>query len=178
VPCSPTCPQNWQLRCGTSHMVYLTRSSSATLSSTTALIESTSSPHVPHAPTTPWRTHVPVASSVATSTPATPTTTLTTTSPRTITSTKVAASTTLGYLDIGTRAITSHEHSSASSTVQASAKQLRPRCSRSDCGRVSVHWFLRLRFFSSLTFRDATVVHVTTATTAGGVEDMLGYVLG
>jgi hypothetical protein len=36
------------------------------------------------------------------------------------TSTKVAAPTALGFLDIGTRAITSHEHSSASSTVQAS----------------------------------------------------------
>jgi hypothetical protein len=66
-------------------------------------------------------------------TPASPITTLTTTHPRTATSTKVAAPTTLGFLDIGTRAITSHEHSSASSTVQASVTQLRPRHSRSDC---------------------------------------------
>jgi hypothetical protein len=33
-------------------------------------------------------------------------------------------------------------------------------------------WFLRLRFLSSLTVHDATVVHVTTATTVGGVRDI------
>jgi hypothetical protein len=48
------------------------------------------------------------------------------TTPRTAASTKVAAPTAIGYLDIGTRAITSHEHSSVSSTVQASAMQLCP----------------------------------------------------
>jgi hypothetical protein len=96
-----------------------------------------------------------------------PTTASTIASPRTATSTKVATPTALGYLDIGTRAITSHEHSSASFTVQASVTQLRPRRSRSDCVGVSARWFLRLRFLSSLTVHDATVVHVTTATTAG-----------
>jgi hypothetical protein len=70
--------------------------------------------------------YAPAASSAAKSTPATPTKTSTTVNPRTATSTKVAAPTTLGFLDIGTRAITSHEHSSASSIVQASAIQLRP----------------------------------------------------
>jgi hypothetical protein len=54
--------------------------------------------------------------------------------PRTATSTKVAAPTALGYVDIDTRAITLHEHSPASSTVQASGTQLCPRRSRSDCG--------------------------------------------
>jgi hypothetical protein len=68
--------------------------------------------------------YAPAASSAATSTPATPTTTSTTANPRTATSTKVAAPTALGFPDIGTRAITSHEHSSASSTVQAFATQL------------------------------------------------------
>jgi hypothetical protein len=58
----------------------------------------------------------------------------TTTSPRTAASTKVAALSALGYLDIGTRAITSHEPSPTSSIVQASATQQRPRRSRSDCG--------------------------------------------
>jgi hypothetical protein len=62
-----------------------------------------------------------------------PTTTWTTTSPRMATSTKVATPTTLGYLDIGTRDITSHEHSSACSTVQASVTQLCSRRFRSDC---------------------------------------------
>jgi hypothetical protein len=53
--------------------------------------------------------------------------------PRTATSTKVAAPTALGYLDIGTRAATSPEHSSASSPVQASAPRHRPR-------RLSAFW--------------------------------------
>jgi hypothetical protein len=70
----------------------------------------------------------------ATSTSATPTTTSTTVNPHTTTSTKVAAPTALGFLDIGTRAITSHDHSSASSIVQASVTQLCPRRSCSDCG--------------------------------------------
>jgi hypothetical protein len=35
---------------------------------------------------------------------------------------------------------------------------------------VSARWFLRLRFLSSLIVRDATVVHVSTATTAGVLE--------
>jgi hypothetical protein len=86
------------------------------------------------------------------------------------TSTKVAAPTALGYLDIGTRAITWHEHSSASSTVQASATQLRPRRSHFDCEGVSARWFLHLLFLSSLTVHEATVVLVTTATTAGVLE--------
>jgi hypothetical protein len=51
--------------------------------------------------------------------------------------------------------------------------QLRPRRSRSDCRGVSARWFLRLRFLSSLTVSDATVVHLTTATTAGGVRDII-----
>jgi hypothetical protein len=55
-------------------------------------------------------------------------------SSRTATSTKVPAPTALGYLDSGTRAITSHEQSSASSTVQATVTQLRPRRSHFDCG--------------------------------------------
>jgi hypothetical protein len=96
-----------------------------------------------------------------------PTTISTMATPHTATLTKVAAPTALGYLDIGIRAITSHEHSLPSSTVQASTTQLRPRRSRSDYGGVSAHWFLRLRFLSSLTIHDATVVHVTTAMTAG-----------
>jgi hypothetical protein len=76
----------------------------------------------------------PAASCAATSTPTTPTVTSTTASPRTATSTKVVAPTALGYLDIGTRTITSLEHSSASSLVQASAPQHRPRRFRYDCG--------------------------------------------
>jgi hypothetical protein len=45
-------------------------------------------------------------------------------------------------------------------------------------GGVSARWFLRLRFLFSLTVRDFTVVHVTTATTGGrGVRDIVGYVL-
>jgi hypothetical protein len=39
------------------------------------------------------------------------------------------------------------------------------------CG-VSACWFLRLRFLSSLTIYNATVVHVTTATTTGGVLEI------
>jgi hypothetical protein len=84
-----------------------------------------SSPRLHHARpcalTTLWRSPAPVASGAATSTPATPTTTSTTTFPRMATTTKVAAPTALGYLNIDTRAITLHEHSSASSTVQATA---------------------------------------------------------
>jgi hypothetical protein len=80
------------------------------------------------------RHYAPAASSAATSTPATPTTTSTTVNPHMTTSTKVAAPTALGFLDIGTRAIASHDHSSASSIVQASATQLHPRRSCSDCG--------------------------------------------
>jgi hypothetical protein len=108
----------------------------------------------------------PAASSVTTSTPATPTTTSTTTSSRTATSTKVAAPTALGYLDIGTRATNSPEHSSASSPVQASAPRHRPQRSRSDCGGVSLLGLLR--FISSLTVHVVHVVHDAPATTAGG----------
>jgi hypothetical protein len=108
----------------------------------------------------------PAASSAATSTPATPIMTSTTASPRTATSTKVVAPTALGYLDIGTRIITSLDHSSASSPVQASALRYRPRCSRYDCGGVSL---LGLhRFISSLTIHIVHVVHNAPATTAGG----------
>lgn len=46
----------------------------------------------------------------------------------------------LGSLDIGTRATTSPELSSASSPVQASAPRHRPRRSRYDCGGVSAFW--------------------------------------
>jgi hypothetical protein len=88
------------------------------------------------------------------------------------TSIKVAASIALGYLDIGTSAITSYEYS-ASSTVQATAMQLHPRRSRSDCRGVSACWFLRLRFLFSLTVHDATVVHVTIAMTWGGGLEIL-----
>jgi hypothetical protein len=78
------------------------------------------------------------------------------------------------YLDTGTRPRhrprlprprLRHPPLSASSTVQASATHFCLRRSCSDWG-VSVHWFLRLRFLSSLTVSDAIVVHVTTAMTA------------
>ena len=76
------------------------------------------------------------ASCAATSTPASPTTTSTTATPRTATSTS-APPNAFGSLDIGTRATTSPELSSASSIVQASAPRHRPRHSRYDCGGVS-----------------------------------------
>ncbi|KAK1608095.1 hypothetical protein QYE76_031768 [Lolium multiflorum] len=48
----------------------------------------------------------------------------------------------LGYLDIGIKGYHLACASPASSTVQASATQLRPRRSRYDCGGVSACWFL------------------------------------
>jgi hypothetical protein len=116
----------------------------------------------------------PAASRVATSIPAT----LTTTSPRTATPTKVVAPTALGYLDIGTRATTSPELSSASSPVQASAPRHQPRRSRSDLprGGGGVSLLGLLWFISSLTIHVVHVVHDAPATTAGGVRDIIRHV--
>ena len=55
----------------------------------------------------------------------------------------------LGYLDIGIQGYHLACASPASSTVQASATQLRPRRSRYDCGGVSARWFLPLDYLQS-----------------------------
>jgi hypothetical protein len=96
-----------------------------------------------------------------------PTTTSTTTTPRTATSTKVAAPTALGYLDIGTRATTSPElltsilYSPSFCDVTPSTTFPLPLL-----GDVSA--LVCFDFLSSLTVRDAPVVHDAIATTAGG----------
>jgi hypothetical protein len=94
--------------------------------------------------------------------------------PRTATSTKVAAPTALGSHDIGTRATTSLElltgilYSLSFCAVTPSTTFPLPL-------RGDVSALVYFDFLSSLTVRDAPVVHDATATTAGGVLEYTCY---
>jgi hypothetical protein len=95
-----------------------------------------------------------------------PTTTSTTASPRAATPTKVAPPNALGSLDIGTRATTSpapHQLPLQSKHPRRNSVHDAPAMTAGECQPVGSY----LRLLSSLTVRDATVVHVATATTAG-----------
>jgi hypothetical protein len=106
--------------------------------------------------------------------------TSTTATPRTATSTRVAAPTALGSLDIGTRATTSPElltsilYSPSFCDVTPSMKFPLPL-------RGDVSALVYFNFLSSLTVRDAPVVHDATAMTTGDVrvyvvyKDRLGF---
>jgi hypothetical protein len=135
--------------------------------------------HLRRLPSTRLRHHhhgaffAPVASSAATSIPATPTTTSTTASPHTAISTKIATPTALGYLDIGTRATTSPEHSSASLQYKHPRRDIDHDAPAPTTGGVSLLGLLR--FISSLTVHVVHVVHGAPATTAGGVGVYVRY---
>jgi hypothetical protein len=96
-----------------------------------------------------------------------PTTTSTTVTSRTATSTQVAAPTALGFLNIGTRATTSPKlltsilYSPSFCDVTPCMMFLLPL-------RGDVSALVYFGFLSSLTVRDAPVVHDATATTTGG----------
>jgi hypothetical protein len=93
--------------------------------------------------------------------------TSTTATPRMATSTKVAAPTALGSLDIGTRATTSPELLT-SILYSPSFCDVTPSTTFPLPLRVDVSALVYFGFLSSLTVRNAPVVHDATATTAGG----------